>query len=71
MIRLIELVPEKKSLLLAQKTLNYRNIDDVMEKFADIEVSPVTISKRADEKYLQNLIKYIVISGGHPLPAYS
>ena len=59
MIRLIELIPEKKSLLLAQKALSDRNIDTVMEKFADIEVSPVTISKRADEKHLQNLIKYI------------
>ena len=59
MIRLVELVPEKKSLLLAQKALDYRRIDDVMEMFADIEVSPVTISKRSDERKLDNLIKYI------------
>ena len=59
MIRLVELVPEKKSLLLAQKALNYRNLDDVMEAFADIDVSPVTISKRSDEKKLDNLIKFI------------
>ena len=59
MIRLVELVPEKKSLLLAQKALDYRRIDDVMEMFADIEVSPVTISKRSDEKMLDNLLKYV------------
>ena len=59
MIRLVELVPEKKSLLLAQKALDCRNLDEVMEMFADIEVSPVTISKRSDEKMLDNLIKFI------------
>ena len=59
MIRLVELIPEKKSLLLAQKALDYRRIDEVMEMFADIELSPVTISKRSDEKKLDNLIKYI------------
>ena len=48
MLRLVALAPEKKSLLLAQKALNYRRIDDVMEGFADIEVSPITISKRHD-----------------------
>ena len=59
MIKLVELVPEKKSLLLAQKALDYRQVDVVMEMFADIDVSPVTISKRADEKMLDNLMKYI------------
>ena len=59
MIRLVELIPEKRSLLLAQKALDYRRIDEVMERFSDIEVSPVTISKRADVKHLQNLIKYM------------
>ena len=59
MLRLIELIPEKKSLLLAQKALNYRGIDDVMEMFEKIEVSPVTISKRHDIKKLDNLYKYL------------
>ena len=59
MLRLVELVPEKKSLLLAQKALNYRRIDEVMEAFSDIEVAPVTISKRCDIQKLGNLYKYM------------
>jgi hypothetical protein len=59
MLRLLNLVPEKKSLHLAQKALNYRKLDRVMETFADIEVSPVTISKRHDVRRLDNLYKYL------------
>jgi len=59
MLRLLELVPEKKSLLLAQKAMNYRRVDDVMEMFAYIEVSPVTISKRQNCKHLKSLYKYL------------
>jgi len=59
MLRLVALVPEKKSLLLAQKALNYRKVDDVMEALAGIEVSPVTISKRNDVKHLKNLYAFI------------
>lgn len=58
MLRLVALIPEKKSLLLAQKALNYRQIDDVMETFAKINVSPVTISKRHNIKSLKNLYSY-------------
>jgi hypothetical protein len=58
MLRLITLIPEKKSLLLAQKALNYRKIDDVMCKFFSINLSPVTISKRHDTKFLKNLYEY-------------
>ena len=43
---MIDLIPEKKSLFLAQKALNSRKVDDVMEGFAKIGVSPVTICKR-------------------------
>lgn len=46
MIQLLELIPKKKSLLLAQKELNDRNIDKIIKKFAEINVSPVTLSKR-------------------------
>lgn len=60
MSRLIALIPEKKSLLLAQKMLNYRRIDDVMENFAKINVSPITISKRHDVKDLECLYSYLV-----------
>lgn len=59
MLRLVALVPEKKSLLLAQKALNYRRIDDVMETFAKINVSPITISKRHDVKHLKCLYSYL------------
>ena len=59
MLRLLVLIPEKKSLLLAQKALNYRRIDDVMEMFSEIELSPVTISKRHDFKKLNNIYKYM------------
>lgn len=59
MLRLVELVPEKKSLLLAQKTLNYRRIDDVMEAFTKINMSPITISKRHDVKHLKSLYFYL------------
>lgn len=55
MLRLLALVPEKKSLLLAQKAMNCRDIDKVMDMFAKINVSPVTISKRHEIKYLKSL----------------
>lgn len=58
MLRLVALVPEKKSLLAAQKALNYRRIDDVMKTFAEIDVSPITISKRHDVKHLPSLYSY-------------
>ena len=46
MLYLIDLIPEKRSLWLAQKALQYRKIDEVMDAFAKIGLSPVTISKR-------------------------
>ena len=60
MLRLVALVPEKKSLLLAQKALNYRRIDDVMETFAKINVSPITISKRHKVDFLESLYSYLL-----------
>jgi hypothetical protein len=59
MLHLLKLLPEKKSLYLAQKALNCRNIDQVMDTFSEIEVSPITISKRHNEKILDNLYKYM------------
>lgn len=55
MLQLVTLIPEKKSMLLAQKALNYRHIENVMESFAKINLSPITISKRHDVKHLKNL----------------
>jgi hypothetical protein len=55
MLRLLTLIPEKKSLHLALKSLNYREYRDVMLAFEEIGVSPVTISKRHDVKRLESL----------------
>lgn len=54
MLRLVEVIPEKKSLYLAQKAMECRNMEKVMEAFAKINLSPVTISKRHGMKYLKN-----------------
>ena len=59
MLRLVTLIPEKKSLYLAQKAMNCRDIEKVMEEFARIDLSPVTISKRHDIKYLGNIYEYL------------
>lgn len=59
MLRLVELIPEKKSLYLAQKVMECRNMKEVMEAFARINLSPVTISKRQYVKYLKNVYAYI------------
>ena len=60
MLRLLELIPEKKSLYLAQKAMNGRNIEKVMDAFAKINLSPVTISKRQEIKYLKCIYDYLV-----------
>lgn len=59
MMRLIKLIPEKKSVLLALKALNYREPDKIMGAFAKIGLSPVTISKRHDVKCLENLYSFL------------
>lgn len=60
MLRLVSLIPEKKSLYLAQKAMNCRNIEKVMKEFAKINVSPVTISKRQKMKYLKNIYEHLL-----------
>ena len=60
MLRLLALIPEKKSLYLAQKAMNCRNVETVMEGFAKINVSPITISKRHDIKRLKNIYEYLL-----------
>lgn len=54
MLRLVALIPEKKSLYLAQRAMDCRNMEKVMEAFAKINLSPVTISKRHGVRYLKN-----------------
>ena len=63
MLRLLELIPEKKSLYLAQKAMNYRNVEKVVETFAKINLSPITISKRQDVKQLKNIYEYLMQNG--------
>jgi hypothetical protein len=58
MLRLVELLPEKKSLYLAQKALGARDTKEIMAGFAEIGLSPVTISKRHDIKHLKCLHGY-------------
>lgn len=60
MLRLVELIPEKKSLYLAHKTMECRNMEKVMEAFAKINVSPVTISKRQDVRWLKNIYEGLI-----------
>ena len=60
MLRLLTLIPEKKSLYLAQKAMNCRDVEKVMMAFAKINLSPVTISKRHDVKHLDNLYSYFL-----------
>ena len=60
MLRLVELIPEKKSLYLAQKAMECRNMEKVVEAFAKINISPLTISKRQDVKWLKNIYSYLI-----------
>ncbi len=59
MLRLVALIPEKKSLHLAQKATNCRDVEKVMEAFAKINLSPVTLSKRHDVKHMENLYSFL------------
>jgi hypothetical protein len=60
MLRLLALVPEKKSLHLAQKAMNCRDVEKVMESFTKIHLSPVTIAKRHEIKHLDNIYSYFL-----------
>jgi len=59
MLRLIDLIPKKKSLLLAQKAMNYREPNRLLIAFAEIGLSPVTISKRDNTTHLPNIYSYL------------
>ena len=59
MLQLIGLIPAKKSLYLAQKEMNDRNVDKVMKMFAEMNLSPVTISKRHEIEHLKNMYSYL------------
>lgn len=59
MIRLLELIPEKKSLLRAQKAMTYRKPQHLLLRFAKIDLSPITISKRQKISSLGNLYTFL------------
>lgn len=59
MLRLLVLIPEKKSISLAHKAMGCRDVGTVMEAFAKINLSPVTLSKRHDVKRLDSLYLYM------------
>lgn len=40
--------------------MNCRNIEKFMKEFAKINVLPVTISKRQEVKYLENIYEYLL-----------
>ena len=60
MLRLVDLISKKKSLYLALKEMNDRNIDKIMKIFAELYLSPVTISKRYKMKTIQSLYCYLL-----------
>ena len=59
MMRLLTMIPEKKSLHLAQKSMAYRHPERLLVEFAKIGLSPVTLSKRQNVKKLKNLYAYM------------
>lgn len=60
MLRLLALIPEKKSIHLAQKVMNCRDTEEIMKAFTKIHLSPVTISKRHEVKHLENLYSFFL-----------
>lgn len=60
MIQLVALVPEKKSLWLAQKAMNCRDMERIMEEFAKMNLAPVTLSKRTYVKNLNSIYSYMI-----------
>lgn len=59
MLRLVALIPEKKSIHLAQKEMSYRHPEKLLIEFVNIGLSPVTLGKRQSVKYLKNLYQYL------------
>lgn len=59
MLHLLRLIPEKKSIYLAFKELDVRNKNEVLIWFADMNLSPITISKREDFRFLKNIYSYL------------
>ena len=60
MLHLSALIPEKKSLYLAQKSMNCRDMEKIMNAFEKINVAPIAISKRHGIEYLESLYAYLL-----------
>lgn len=59
MYELLTLIPKKKTLYLAQKIMDCKNIKKVMKEFAYSNLSPITISEGRDVEYLKSLYTYL------------
>ena len=59
MLKIMRLVPKKKSLYLAFKESRIRDKDEMLRWFAQLNGSPITISKREGMKHLKNLYEYL------------
>jgi hypothetical protein len=59
MLKLIEFIPKKKSLLLAQRELKSKDIKNIMRAFEGLDLCPVTISKRHGVKHLRSLYYHL------------
>ena len=59
MMKVLKLVPRKKSLYLAFKEAKVRDKYEMLRWFAQLNVSPITISKREGLKHLKNLYDYL------------
>jgi hypothetical protein len=59
MLKLLDLVPKKKSLLLALDELGYRDTFRLMATFAELGVSPVTLSKNMKLKHMESLYSFL------------
>ena len=59
MIFLLELVPQKRSLLLAFKSLKTRNLPDIRAAFEDINVSILSLPKRNNNNKLDSLYSFL------------
>lgn len=59
MLKVLRLVPKKKSLYFAFKESQIRDKNEVLSWFAQLNVSPITISKREGPKHLKNLYDYL------------
>lgn len=59
MLQLLRLIPEKKSLHLAFQSLNIQNKSKVLLWFSELQVSPLTISKREQVDRLPSIYSYL------------